>query len=33
MLLEGLFGSADEIVVELGHRLIAERRVPTLIEL
>ncbi len=33
MLLEGLFGSADEIVIDLGHRLIAERRVPTLIEL
>jgi alkylation response protein AidB-like acyl-CoA dehydrogenase len=31
--LEGLFGSADEIVLDLGKRLIAERRVPTLIEL
>lgn len=33
MLLEGLLGSADRIVVEVGRRLIAERRVPTLIEL
>ena len=31
--LEGLFGSADEIVLELGRRLLAARRVPTLIEL
>jgi alkylation response protein AidB-like acyl-CoA dehydrogenase len=31
--LEGLFGSADEIVVDLGRQLIAARRVPTLIEL
>lgn len=31
--LEGLFGSADEIVLDLGRRLLAERRVPTLIEL
>ncbi len=33
MALEGLFGSADEIVVDVGRRLLAERRVPTLIEL
>ena len=33
MLLEGLFGSADEIAVDLGHQLLAARRVPTLIEL
>jgi hypothetical protein len=31
--LEGLFGSADAIVVELGRQLLAARRVPTLIEL
>ncbi len=31
--LEGLFGSADRIVLDLGRRLLAERRVPTLIEL
>jgi hypothetical protein len=31
--IEGLFGSADEIAVDLGRRLIATRRVPTLIEL
>jgi alkylation response protein AidB-like acyl-CoA dehydrogenase len=33
MLLEGLFGSADEIVSSLGRQLLASRRVPTLIEL
>lgn len=33
MLLEGLFGSADDIALDLGHRLLAARRVPTLIEL
>ena len=33
MVLEGLFGSADEIVVDLGRQLLATRRVPTLIEL
>lgn len=33
LLLEGLFGSADAIVVDLGRRLLTERRVPTLIEL
>ncbi len=31
--LEGLFGSADEIVLDVGRRLLATRRVPTLIEL
>jgi alkylation response protein AidB-like acyl-CoA dehydrogenase len=31
--LEGFFGSADEIALEIGRRLLAERRVPTLIEL
>ena len=31
--LEGLFGSADQIVLDIGRRLLAERRVPTLIEL
>jgi hypothetical protein len=33
LLLEGLFGSTDEIVVSLGRRLLAARKVPTLIEL
>ena len=31
--LEGLFGTADQIVLDVGRRLLAERRVPTLIEL
>ncbi|HSQ32702.1 MAG TPA: acyl-CoA dehydrogenase family protein [Gemmatimonadaceae bacterium] len=31
--LEGLFGSADEIVLDVGRRLLATRHVPTLIEL
>jgi hypothetical protein len=31
--LEGLFGSADQIVLAVGRQLLAERRVPTLIEL
>ncbi|HEY4402283.1 MAG TPA: acyl-CoA dehydrogenase family protein [Acidimicrobiia bacterium] len=31
--LEGLFGSADDTVVGIGRQLMAERRVPTLIEL
>lgn len=31
--LEGLFGSADEIVLDVGRQLLTERRVPTLIEL
>ncbi len=33
MALEGLFGSADEIVVDLGRQLLAARQVPRLIEL
>ncbi len=33
MLLEGVFGSADEIVVDLGRGLLATRTVPTVIEL
>jgi hypothetical protein len=33
MALEGLFGSADTITLDLGQRLLAARRVPTLIEL
>jgi hypothetical protein len=33
MALEGLFGSADAIVLDVGRRLLATRRVPTLIEL
>ena len=33
MALEGLFGSADEIVLDVGRRLLATRHVPTLIEL
>jgi hypothetical protein len=33
MALEGLFGSADAIVLDVGRRLLAERHVPTLIEL
>jgi hypothetical protein len=31
--LEGLFGSADEIVLDVGRRLLAARSAPTLIEL
>jgi alkylation response protein AidB-like acyl-CoA dehydrogenase len=31
--LEGLFGSADDLALELGRQLLAARRVPTLIEL
>jgi hypothetical protein len=31
--LEGLFGSTDAIVLDLGRELLAQRRVPTLIEL
>ena len=31
--LEGLFGSSDEIVLDVGRTLLATRRVPTLIEL
>jgi hypothetical protein len=33
MALEGFFGSADAIVLDVGRRLLAERDVPTLIEL
>jgi alkylation response protein AidB-like acyl-CoA dehydrogenase len=33
MLLDGVFGTADDIVTALGHTLLATRRVPTLIEL
>ena len=33
MALEGLFGSADEIVLDLGRSLLADRHVPTLLEL
>jgi len=33
LVLEGLFGSTDEIAVDLGRQLLAARRVPTLIEL
>jgi hypothetical protein len=33
MVLEGLFGSADEIAADVGRHLLATRRVPTLIEL
>jgi alkylation response protein AidB-like acyl-CoA dehydrogenase len=33
LLLEGLFGSADEIVLDVGRQLLAARHVPTLIEL
>jgi hypothetical protein len=33
MLLEGVFGSADDIALDLGRQLLAARRVPTLIEL
>ncbi|MFN8034797.1 MAG: acyl-CoA dehydrogenase family protein [Acidimicrobiia bacterium] len=32
MVLEGIFGSADEIVVEVGRQLLANRHVPTLVE-
>lgn len=31
--LEGILGAADEIALDVGRRLLAERRVPTLIEL
>ena len=33
MALEGLFGSADEIVLDLGRTILTDRRVPTLLEL
>jgi hypothetical protein len=33
MALEGLFGTTDEIVVDLGRQLLETRTVPRLIEL
>lgn len=33
LVLDGLLGSADRIVLDVGRRLVAERRVPALIEL
>jgi hypothetical protein len=33
LVLEGLLGSADALALDVGRRLLAERRVPTLIEL
>jgi hypothetical protein len=33
MMLDGLFGSADGIAIDLGRQVLADRRVPTLIEL
>jgi alkylation response protein AidB-like acyl-CoA dehydrogenase len=33
MVLEGVFGSADEIAVDLGRGILAARHVPTLIDL
>ena len=33
MLLDGLFGAADDVVVAIGRELVANRTVPTLIEL
>lgn len=33
MVLDGLFGRADDIVRDVGHQLLGDRRVPTLIEL
>jgi hypothetical protein len=33
MALEGMFGRADELAVEVGRRLLATRRVPNLVEL
>ena len=33
MLLEGVLGTADRIASDLGRQLLADRRVPTLIEL
>lgn len=33
MVLDGLFGSTDALVVDLGHQLLEHRAVPTLIEL
>lgn len=31
--LDGVFGSADRVIVDIGHRLLAQRHVPTLIDL
>jgi alkylation response protein AidB-like acyl-CoA dehydrogenase len=33
MLLDGILGSTDELVVDIGRRVLATRTVPTLIEL
>jgi alkylation response protein AidB-like acyl-CoA dehydrogenase len=33
MVLDGLLGSADEISIDLGHQLLTNRKVPTLVEL
>jgi alkylation response protein AidB-like acyl-CoA dehydrogenase len=33
MVLDGLFGRADDILRDIGHRLLADRHVPTLLEL
>jgi hypothetical protein len=33
MVLEGVFGSADEILLEVGQRVLAQRLAPTLIDL
>jgi hypothetical protein len=33
MLLDGMFGSSDDLVVAIGHRLLIARAVPTLIDL
>jgi hypothetical protein len=33
MVLEGIFGTADAIVLDLGRHLVATRSAPTLIEL
>ncbi len=33
MVLDGIFGSADDLALDIGRQLLATRRVPTLIEL
>ena len=33
MLLDGLFGSSDDLVVAIGHTLLAAREVPVLVDL
>ena len=33
MLLDGMFGSSDQLTVAIGHQLLAARAVPTLIDL